>query len=286
MIRLAPPPDPSRPSPLAGEAMTSRVLIVAALLLLTTPADGAGSLADTVKPPPECASAKNANECADILKKLGKNPFDAFDYVDGRAPVYGGQNETPPAQRPFPWNYIYDWQTLIAGLLALVAALIAVGGSEWRARKALRTALASEIRLYVDFLIRARKTFITLEPSFLAGKSVQRNLKALAVLHPPTVYPAAAAGTMGLLRRPRAPAVVDFYATIERFNFAAKAISNEPNEKVSPPNYLELIDLIEQVCRRSLPLLSELPFDKRDAEFRAEIAKWDAVRPDERAAPK
>ena len=137
--------------------MTSRVLIVAALLLLTTPVDGAGSLADTVKPPPECASAKNANECADILRKLGKNPYDAFGYI-GREPAYGGQNETaappcksgasscnpwerdwsntrlppgaivtdegailPPPSRPSPWNYVFDWQTLIAGVLAFVA---------------------------------------------------------------------------------------------------------------------------------------------------------------------
>jgi hypothetical protein len=32
----------------------------------------------------------------------------------------------------------------------------------------------------------------------------------------------------------------------------------------------------------SLPLLSELPFDNRDAEFRAEIAEWGAARPPER----
>jgi hypothetical protein len=185
-----------------------------------------------------------------------------------------------------PWHYttwldvVRPWQTIIAGVLALPPALIAVGGSEWRARKALRASLTSETRLYVEFLINARETFIRVEPSFLAGESVQRDLKALAVLHPPTVYPAAAAaGTMGLLRRPRAADVVDFYATIERLNFAAKAISNEPNEKVSRSNYLDLIDLIEQACRRSLPLLSKFPFDERDADFRAEIAKWDAAEP-------
>ena len=179
-------------------------------------------------------------------------------------------------------QFLYDWQTIIAGLAALLAAVIAVGGSEWRARTALRTLLTSEMRLYVEFLIKTRETFIRLEPSFTAGELVQRDLQALAVLHPPTVYSAAAAaGTMGLLRRPRAADVVDFYATIERFNFAARAISNEPNEKVSRSNYLDLIDLIEQICRDSLALLSELPFDKRDAEFRAIIAKWAPPRPAE-----
>jgi hypothetical protein len=42
------------------------------------------------KPPAECATAKTAEECADTLKKLGKNPFDAFGSV-GSEPVYGGQ---------------------------------------------------------------------------------------------------------------------------------------------------------------------------------------------------
>jgi hypothetical protein len=42
------------------------------------------------KPPAECATAKNAEECADTLRKLGKNPFDAFGSV-GSEPLYGVQ---------------------------------------------------------------------------------------------------------------------------------------------------------------------------------------------------
>jgi hypothetical protein len=84
------------------------------------------------------------------------------------------------------------------------------------------------------------------------------------------------------LKRTRAAAVVDFYSTIERFNLIAKAMSNEPTEKVSPSNYSVLIEAIEEACRMSLPLLSELPFVNRDAEFRAEIAEWGAARPPER----
>jgi hypothetical protein len=137
--------------------MNSRFLFVA-LWLLSPPVHAAEPLVGPVKPPPDCASAENANECAELLKKLGKNPFEAFGEV-GREPVYSGQNETPappcksgaascnpwerdwsktrlspgaivtdggtitpPPQRPFPWNYLYDWQTLIAGLLAVLAA--------------------------------------------------------------------------------------------------------------------------------------------------------------------
>jgi hypothetical protein len=47
----------------------------------------ASAYADTVKPPPECVHAESANECADVLKKLGKNPFDAFGTA-GHEPVY------------------------------------------------------------------------------------------------------------------------------------------------------------------------------------------------------
>jgi hypothetical protein len=167
------------------------------------------------------------------------------------------------------------WQTIIAGLVALLAALIAVGGAEWRARKALRASLASEIRLYVDLLIKTRESLKRLKPSFDGFEYKQRDLRDLAVLHPPTVYPAAAGGTMGLLRRPRAADVVAFYATIERLNFAARAMTNEPTKNVL--SYSTLIDLIEEACRTSLPLLAELPFDERDASLRAMIAKWNAA---------
>jgi hypothetical protein len=177
------------------------------------------------------------------------------------------------------WDWVDHWQTIIAGFAALLAALIAVGGAEWRARKAVRTMLASEIRLYVDLLIKTREILTRSKDEFRSGKQAQRDLFDLAVLHPPTVYPAAAGGTMGLLWRPRAADVVIFYATIERLKFSARAISNQPNEKVTMSNYSDLIDLIEDACRRSLPLLSKFPFDQRDAGFRATITKWDAEPP-------
>lgn len=173
-------------------------------------------------------------------------------------------------------EFLYDWQTFIAGIFALAAALIAVGGSEWRARTAVRASLASEVRLYVDLLIKTRESLKKQEPRMTDGRMKQRDLRDLALLYPPTVYPAAAAGALGLLRRPRSAAVVDFYATVERLNFAVKAMSNYPDGWVTTIKYLRLIDLVEEACRTSLPLLSEFPFDKRDAEFREEIARWDA----------
>jgi hypothetical protein len=44
--------------------------------------------------PPECAAAKDARDCADILSKARKNPFDAFnDWV----PVYTASEQQTPA---------------------------------------------------------------------------------------------------------------------------------------------------------------------------------------------
>ena len=145
-----------------------------------------------------------------------------------------------------PWRYttfpeaLDHWQSLVAGLLAFVAAVIVVVGSEWRARKALRASLASEVRLYVDHLIKLREMLTRLEPSFVDEGAARRqyDLRDLTALYPPTVYPAAAAGTMGLLSRPSAADVVDFYATVERLKTTARLMSNEPNENAA----LELFD--------------------------------------------
>jgi hypothetical protein len=59
------------------------------------------SVFDGVKrPPSDCATASSAQECADILEKAGKNPFDAFGY-NGNEPVYPDQNSVAKVVRPF-----------------------------------------------------------------------------------------------------------------------------------------------------------------------------------------
>ena len=179
-------------------------------------------------------------------------------------------------QRCVVARFLYDWQTFLAGVLALLAAFIAVIVPEWRARKALRASLAGEIRLYVDLLIEARDRLTTGKEAFRSGRP-HRDFD-WAVLPPPVVYPVAA-DRLGHVRRPGAANVVEFYANIERANFTVRALSNVPREKVSVGEYSVLIDLYEAACRESLPLLSELPIDERDAKFRVIIAKWDAARP-------
>jgi hypothetical protein len=187
-----------------------------------------------------------------------------------------------------PWRYttfpeaLDHWQSLAAGGVALIAALVAVFGAEVFARckerrevQALRASLASEIRLYVDLLIEARYRLTKGKEAFRSGKPPHRDFRDWAVLPPPVVYPAAA-DRLGHVRRSSAADVVEFYANIERANFTVRALSNAPTENVSVETYSTLINLFEVACRTSLPLLSELPFDERDADFRAKIAKWDA----------
>jgi hypothetical protein len=82
------------------------VLIGSYLLMALGPQENTGSedkslrIAPTVpatadqKPPAECATAKNVEECADTLRKLGKNWWDA--YPDARAP--------PPRPQQMPWE--------------------------------------------------------------------------------------------------------------------------------------------------------------------------------------
>ena len=173
------------------------------------------------------------------------------------------------------WDWLDHWPTLIAGLVALVAALIAVGVPEWRARTALRASLASEVRLYVDLLIQTREILRRL--SGPEKRMLARDLRSVAVFYPPTVYPASA-DRIGLLG-PLAVSVTSFYTTIERLNFTARFLTNDPEELVSRENIADVASLLEQACRTSLPFLSELPFDERDTEFRAKIAKWAPSRP-------
>jgi hypothetical protein len=178
------------------------------------------------------------------------------------------------------WDWVDHWQTLIAGLVALLAAAIAVLGTESYARRkekleidAIRASLAVEIRQYIDILLKTREILRRL--SGPEKRMLARDLRLVAVFYPPTVYPASA-DRIGLLG-PLAVSVTSFCTTIERLNFTARLITNDPEELVSRENIEEVASLLGQACRTSLPLLSEFPFDERDAQFRAIIAKWDAA---------
>ena len=108
---------------------------------------------------------------------------------------------------PPTWHYttfseaLDHWQSLAAGLVALIAALVAVLGAEAFARlkerreiRALRASLASEMRLYVQLLISTREILTKRKEAFRIGDEQQQDFRDMAVLPPPIVYPAALIG--------------------------------------------------------------------------------------------
>jgi hypothetical protein len=153
------------------------------------------------------------------------------------------------------------------------------GRKERREVAALRATLAAEIRLYIDLLIKTREILKTpnIEAQFLSPgerQSKQGDLRELAVLHSPIVYPAAA-DRMGFVKRPRPADVVGFYATLERVNFSTRAATTDPMKPVLVPNYEVLVDLFGEACVKSLPVLSQLPFHEGDAVLTANIKRID-----------
>jgi hypothetical protein len=199
------------------------------------------------------------------------------------------------------WDWVDHWQTLIAGVLAFVAGVgtvvvamrVIAATREQTATTVrlererastevdmLRKSLAVEIRLYIETLITTRE--ILRQRSGPEKHMRARDLRSVVAFHPPTVYPASA-DRIGLLG-PLAVSVVSFYSAIERLNFTVRFLTNDPEELVASRESIEKVTSgLEKACGTTLPWLSELSFDERDADFKAKIAKWDAERPPERA---
>ena len=118
-------------------------------------------------------------------------------------------------------QFLYDWQTVIAGVFALVAAGLAVRAARQRERReveAIRLSLAVEIRRLVDILCQTHHGF---------GEHLSQNLcpRADDVVKQtsrgvPVVYPATA-DRVGLLGSV-APDVVIFCANIKDIEFAGR----------------------------------------------------------------
>jgi hypothetical protein len=166
------------------------------------------------------------------------------------------------------FNVLDHWQALVAGLVALLAALVAVLGAEWFAHRkerreaaAIRASLAVEVQQYIDTLLRVRDLIRTgsSEPNF-----TRLDLLRFTQFHWPVVYPAMA-DKIGLLGPSLAKAVVGFYADVERVRYTAKLEATDLQDQIS-----FIVKLIEDTCRASLPLVDTLGADKA-AEIRAKI---------------
>jgi hypothetical protein len=182
-------------------------------------------------------------------------------------------------------RFFYDWQTVIAGALALGAAWLAVRAAHQRERReveAIRLSRAVEIRHLVNILFETHRGF---------GEALSKNLypRADDVVKQtsrgvPVIYPATA-DRVGLLGSV-APYVVIFYANLQDLDFAGRMTSSDPADPVPPKDLRDLMTLIEKACQSALPLLNKLPQDKDDpdTERKAKIEAMGALKAAERSA--
>jgi hypothetical protein len=171
-------------------------------------------------------------------------------------------------------QFLYDWQTGLAGLIALTAALIGLSvtyGLETRKERrdliAIRASLAIEMRQIIDNVSR---TCLMLKRPSVTTTMAPSDLIMLTDFSEPIVYPATA-DRLGLLG-PLAVDVSTLYANVERLTFSARIVASGPKNGQIPPSELaHLVDLFEQTCRAYLPLLNAIPVNDDDAKLRATI---------------
>jgi hypothetical protein len=175
----------------------------------------------------------------------------------------------------------HDWQTLIAGVLALLAGLITVRvinkqiettvrlerervASE---REAIRIALAEEIWWLLRHLLDTHKALKEL--SALPRQWKARDVRDFLRLREPVIYPAIAA-KIGFIPK-LAPYVVAFYGNIEHIRSHVRIATADPAETLNSTKLDEIAALLEQAFQENaLPLLNQLPEDMRGLKERIE----------------
>jgi hypothetical protein len=203
-------------------------------------------------------------------------------------------------------RFIDHWQTLVAGILGIIAgsfALLAALLSARRAERlshekdqqeieAARNALANEIRWFVSLLL---ETHAALLGASGKRKIPKRAIERYASLRP-VIYPAVA-HKVSLLGNPLAQDVIAFYGKIQHIQFEGRFIVDDPTAESSdvsaspdetqlPTNGTKnrdtsrLLDRVasrfDEACRKNAPpLLDLLPPDKRDADLKARIEAMD-----------
>jgi hypothetical protein len=65
--------------------------------------------------------------------------------------------------------------------------------------------------------------------------------------------------------------LISFYVALDRINLTVNVVTDVDSGASIKQGACDIADLIEQACRTSLPLLSELPPDDGDGELRAKI---------------
>jgi len=179
-------------------------------------------------------------------------------------------------------NWLDHWQSLAAGLVAIVAALLAVFGTEFFAQRkerreieGIRVALAVEARGLMDTMIATHAALVDmlsipetsairsvgavpaakLERARAAEKAVRSIGRSLAELRKPVVYPACA-DRIGTLGRRLAEDVAGFYANYEHLQFLGGVVFADASTTLELAQYAVAF---EDVCLKALPLFEELP---------------------------
>ncbi len=175
-----------------------------------------------------------------------------------------------------PLDLLDHWQSLTAGVFALVAAVIAVIGTAWIERRkarveaeALRSSVAVEFRFLLARAYGAHKLFKGLAEQ--KTPITARQVESFAQMPIPVVYPGIA-HKIGLLGA-NAMDVVSFYGLIE----VVVAKANELQRYRTPDNISALViaglgEGFLMACKTGLPLLSKLKTgvsadDAKDAEL-------------------
>jgi hypothetical protein len=180
-----------------------------------------------------------------------------------------------------PWHFttwldlLDHWQTLATGLIAIVAAVLAVGGPEFFARRrarreliAIRASLAVEIRAFLRVLIDVCQITRT---SMSEGRIVSSPILLLATELPkPIVYPAIA-DRLALLGTSLAASVTAFFTDLDRLAAALKVVAERPQGVGPMEDTAAVAERFQQVRHSSLELLSKLPPDDSDADLRSKI---------------
>ena len=201
-------------------------------------------------------------------------------------------------------QFLYDWQTVIAGVLALIAAFGTIWVTRHIAKKqidasrkeadrviaatreqtettvrleqervsreveAIRLSVATEIRWLLGTMIETQQVLVRLSEG--RTTTLARDVETLMEVRNPVVYPASAdrIGLLGSL----APYLVAFYGNIAHLQYVGRLTGNDPDELVQSKDLDRVAGLFEQACRNSLPLLAKLPRDEAfDADLKAKI---------------
>jgi hypothetical protein len=188
---------------------------------------------------------------------------------------------------PPPWHFttwldldlLDHWQTLIAGGLALLAAIIAAliavisaRRKERREIKAIRLSLTEEIWWLLRHLLEVHKglrELSVLSSGWAAGWPASA-VRDYASLREAVVYPAIAdkIGFTGKL----APYVVAFYGNIEHLRSHVRTATADPAQTLTSMKLDEIAEQFEQACQENaLPLLNQLPKHQGFTEVKERI---------------